>query len=289
VIVPILANGVRAWGTIYAAQIFGVEVAAGFDHIVYGWFFFAIVLCFVIAGSWRFFDRPVNDPMIDAEAIGGAGWLGRLEALDLSGGAALTGGALVLVTAWGWALVAERLEAPLPASIDLPAVTGWTRVDYTPAIWWEPRAEGADHRLLGRYRDAQGHEVDVFFALYAGQGEGREAGGFGQGALTPKSPWAWQSPGPAMDTGTSERLLGNGRVERVAVTWYRSGELFSGSNAHLKLAVIRDHLLLRARPTATLILSAEDAPRGAASRSIAAFQASTGPLETWVDHVMQVR
>jgi EpsI family protein len=177
----------------------------------------------------------------------------------------------------------------MPPRIDLPAVPGWTRVDYTPSIWWEPRAEGSDHRLLGRYRDARGHEVDVFIALYASQGEGREAGGFGQGALMPASPWSWQSPGPAMGDGASDRLLGNGKVERVAVTWYRSGALLSGSNTRLKLAVIRDHLLLRARPTATLILSAEDAPRGSAGQSIAAFRVSTGPLESWVDRVMQVR
>ncbi|EJL35349.1 exosortase A [Novosphingobium sp. AP12] len=289
VAVPILANGVRAWGTIYAAQIFGIEAAAGFDHIVYGWFFFAIVLALVIAGAWRFFDRPINAPMIDADAIGRARWLGRLEASDFSAKAALAGFALVLCAAWGWALVADRLEAPMPERIDLPSVPGWTRVDYTPSIWWEPRAEGADHRLLGRYRDAHGHVVDVFVALYASQGEGREAGGFGQGALMPRSPWSWQSPGPAMGDGASDRLLGDGKVERVAVTWYRSGELLSGSNARLKLAVIRDHLLLRARPTATLILSAEDAPRGTAGQAIAAFRASTGPLESWVDRVMQVR
>ncbi|WP_404480865.1 exosortase A [Novosphingobium sp. BL-52-GroH] len=289
VAVPILANGVRAWGTIYAAQIWGVEVAAGFDHIVYGWFFFAIVLALVIAGAWRFFDRPINDPMIDAATINRSEWAGRLETHALSSRAALAGFALVLAAAWGWALVADRLEAPMPRRIDLPQVAGWTRVDYAPAIWWEPHAQGAEHRLLGRYRDGAGHTVDVFIALYASQGDGREAGGFGQGALMPKSPWAWQSPGPAVAGGASDRLLGNGTVERVAVTWYRNGALFSGSNASLKLAVIGDHLLLRAEPTATLILSSEDAPRGAAEKSIAAFRASTGPLDRWVDRVIQLR
>lgn len=293
VIVPILANGVRAWGTIYAAQIWGVEAAAGFDHIVYGWFFFAIVLALVIAGAWRFFDRPMNAPMIDADAIAGKSWLGRLETFNISGRAALAGIALVFVAAWGWALVADTLEASMPPRIDLPEVAGWTRTDYTPAIWWEPRAEGASHRLLGRYRDGAGHKVDVFVALYASQGEGREAGGFGQGALMPKSPWSWQSPGPAMAgdlaSGTSERLLGNGRTERVAVTFYRTGSLLSGSNAHLKLAIIRDRLLFRVRPTAMLILSAEDAPRGAAQQSISAFRASTGALGPWVDRVIQLR
>lgn len=289
IVVPILANGVRAWGTIYAAQIFGVEAAAGFDHIVYGWVFFAIVLALVIAGAWRFFDRPLDVPMIDADAIVRAPLLARLEARPISPRAALAGFALVLVAARGWGLAADTLEAPMPARIDLPEVAGWKRVDYAPAIWWEPRAGGAAHRLLGRYRDAAGHQVDVFVALYPAQGEGREAGGFGQGALVPESPWAWQSPGPVMGSGKSERLLGNGRVERVAVTWYRTGNLFAGSNARLKLAVIADHLRFRARPTAMLILSAEDAPRGAGERAVTQFSAAAGPLDAWLDRVTQVR
>ncbi|MEJ2409467.1 MAG: exosortase A, partial [Novosphingobium sp.] len=208
VVVPVLANGVRAWGTIYAAQFFGVEVAAGFDHIVYGWIFFALVLVLVILGAWRFFDRPLDAPVIDVDAIAASAWLDRLEAFSLSGGKALAGLVLLVVVAQGWAWSAETLSAPTPRQIALPAVPGWTRVDYTPRIWWEPRAEGADHRLLGRYRDKDGRQVDVFVALYSRQGEGHEAGGFGQGALMPESAWAWQAPGPAFREGRSERLLG---------------------------------------------------------------------------------
>lgn len=59
--VPVLANGVRAWGTIYIAQSQGVEFAAGFDHIFYGWIFFAIVVAMVLAGAWRFFEREPED------------------------------------------------------------------------------------------------------------------------------------------------------------------------------------------------------------------------------------
>jgi EpsI family protein len=201
----------------------------------------------------------------------------------------LAGIALLVVAAKGWALGAESLSAPLPDRIELPQVAGWSRADYAPAIWWEPRAEGADHRLLGRYTDGQGHSVDVFLALYAGQGEGREAGGFGQGALTPGSAWSWQSPGPAFAQGRSERFLGNGRIERLAVTWYRTGDMLTGSNAHLKLAVIGDNLLLRARPTTTLILSSEDSPGAAAADSIARFLTASGPPDAWMDRVTKLR
>jgi exosortase A len=288
-VVPILANGVRAWGTIFAAQFVGVEKAAGFDHIVYGWIFFAVVLAVVIAGAWRFFDRPLDAPMIDVPAIVRSPFLSRLEAGRASAVVTLAGIALLVVAAKGWALGAESLSAPLPDRIELPQVAGWSRADYAPAIWWEPRAEGADHRLLGRYTDGQGHSVDVFLALYAGQGEGREAGGFGQGALTPGSAWSWQSPGPAFAQGRSERFLGNGRIERLAVTWYRTGDMLTGSNAHLKLAVIGDNLLLRARPTTTLILSSEESPGAAAADSIARFLTASGPPDAWMDRVTKLR
>ena len=61
IIVPVLANGVRAWGTIYLAQFYGAEAAAGFDHIIYGWVFFAIVVAVMLAGAWRWFESEPED------------------------------------------------------------------------------------------------------------------------------------------------------------------------------------------------------------------------------------
>ena len=288
-VVPILANGVRAWGTIYAAQFIGVEKAAGFDHIVYGWIFFALVLAAVIGGGWRFFDRPLNSPMIDVGRIEAQPLLSRMAGARIPSSGALAGLGVLVAAVMGWAMTADRLAAPLAPAIDLPEVSGWHRVDYAPSLWWEPRAGGADHRLLGRYADENGQTVDVFYALYAGQGEGREAGGFGEGALTPSSPWAWQGNGPAFADARSERLLGHGRIERLAVTWYRTGMVTTGSNARLKLAVIGDHLLLRARPTAMLIVSAEDGRGHSAREAIARFLAATGSTGPWMDRVGKLR
>jgi exosortase A len=78
VVVPVLANGVRAWGTIYIAQSQGIAFAAGFDHVVYGWIFFALVMALVLGVSWRFFDRSPDDPLIDAAAIEASPLLARL-------------------------------------------------------------------------------------------------------------------------------------------------------------------------------------------------------------------
>ena len=285
VVVPILANGVRAWATIFAAQFIGVEVATGFDHIIYGWVFFALVLTLIIWVSWRFFDRPVGDAFVDADRINQSPLLTGLADMRIGLAPLVTGIALIVAGSQAWAYAADRLEAEMPGRIYLPEVQGWHRVDYAPAVWWEPRARGADHRLLGRYADKQGREVDVFFALYASQREGNEAGGFGQGALMPESQWSWQSPGPAMGAAKSDRLYAGGNVERLALTWYRTGDLLTGSNARLKAAILQDKLALRARPVTVLILSAEERKGKSAEDAIAAFRSAIGPTGEWMDRV----
>ncbi len=289
VIVPILANGIRAWATVFAAQFVGAEAAAGFDHIIYGWIFFGIVIVLVLAVSWRFFDRPETDPPIRAREIAERPLLSALERLSIRPAVALLVGGAFVIGAQAWAHHGQRLAAPLAPQVFLPEVRGWQRVDYRPHGWWEPRAAGADHRLLGRYADGQGRFVDVFVAVYSGQGEGREASGFGEGALTPDGKWAWISSGPAMEGARSERLLAHGRVARLALTWYRSGDVLTGSSARLRIATLRDRLLLQSRPTVTLILSAEERAGLPAEQAIAAFRRAQGPLAGWMDRTAAVR
>jgi exosortase/archaeosortase family protein len=110
-IVPVLANGVRAWGTIYVAQSRGVEFAAGFDHIVYGWFFFAFVMMTLLAISWRYFDRAANDDFIDAEALVASPRLTRLADRRIDGW-----WALVLLLAVIGAIWAATLATGLAAT-----------------------------------------------------------------------------------------------------------------------------------------------------------------------------
>jgi hypothetical protein len=81
IIVPVLANGVRAWGTIYLAQVYGAEVATGLDHIIYGWVFFAIIVAVLLAGAWRWFEREPEDYGWSAEAIARSLLIARLEAI----------------------------------------------------------------------------------------------------------------------------------------------------------------------------------------------------------------
>lgn len=84
VIVPILANGVRAWATIYVAQYVGAERATGFDHIVYGWIFFAIVLGVLLGGAWRFVEREPETYGWSLASIARWNWVARAETFGLA-------------------------------------------------------------------------------------------------------------------------------------------------------------------------------------------------------------
>ena len=79
VVVPVLANGVRAWGTIYIAQCAGLEFAAGFDHIVYGWVFFAIIVALVLACAWRFFESEPENYGFTSAQVSNQRWIDRFE------------------------------------------------------------------------------------------------------------------------------------------------------------------------------------------------------------------
>merc|ERR1711969_289181 len=88
----ILANGVRAYATILVAHLTTVDAAVGFDHVVYGWIFFAIIMIVVMAVAWPFFDRKPGDPWFDPRALQAT--TARSRPLSL-----VAGGALALIVA----------------------------------------------------------------------------------------------------------------------------------------------------------------------------------------------
>lgn len=288
-VVPVLANGVRAWGTIYIASWRGIEFAASFDHIFYGWVFFAVVMVLVMAVGWRFFDRKVDAPLVDEQGIAASPLLARLERMALPIPAALGGIAALALMGLAWSAAANRIVAPMPDYIALPQVPGWHFDDGNPRTLWQPLHTGADQRLVARYADGKGHVVDLSFALYASQGDGKEAGGFGQGALPLGSRWAWEKPGPVFANAKSDVIQAPGPVHRLAVTWLRSGDLLTGSNTRLKLVNMADRLLLRPRATMALIVSAEAGEGAPPEDSIHSFLAATGPIAPWMDRMARVR
>lgn len=285
-VTPVLANGVRAWGTIAIAQVAGIGFASGFDHVFYGWIFFALVMAAVMAAGWRWFDRAVDDPMIDAAAIAADP---RLAGRSLAARVALGGVLVVLAIASGWTAIAAARTAELPETLAVPEVPGWHRVETPQRYPWQPLFGGADHRLQARYGDGRGHVVDVAYGLYAAQGEGRKADGFGQGAVPLGSRWAWSRPGPAIAGWTSTRIEAPGPTDRLVITWYGHGGSVTASRARLKLALLADRLAMQAGPTSALIVSAEEGGSRPADEALGAFLAAMGPVDRWSARIAEGR
>jgi EpsI family protein len=148
-------------------------------------------------------------------------------------------------------------RSALPGPVDLLVIPGWTRVGDQPATPWTPRFDGADHRLFGRYGNAAGQRVDIGIALYGWQGRGRELVAFGQGAADPASHWAWAADLPALAGGKLEQLMGPGKAEREAATFWVVGGATVQGRTGVKLATLRARLTGSDQSAATLVVSAE--------------------------------
>ncbi|MBX3595461.1 exosortase A [Sphingomonas sp.] len=275
-IVPMLANGIRAFGTVYAAYLTSVEAATGYDHIVYGWFFFGAVMAGVLALGWKWFDRDPDAPWFDASALQ-AEWRGttRMPAL-----VALTGLFLVsLFMAWA-AVISARADA-LPARVDLPQIAGWTRVPPSARAEWTPNFPGADHFVIGRYADGMGAQVDLAVAVYGSQREGKELVGFGQGAIRENDKWVRIEDLPDLDGGGAMRMTA-GPVEREVVTWYRVGDVTTASESRVKAETLRAKLFGGRQRGVAVMVSAEkgDLPARAA---IKRFLGALGPVDRLAD------
>lgn len=270
-VVPVLANGVRAFATIWVAAETSNEAAGGFDHIVYGWFFFGIVIAVLMAGAWRFFDRSVDEAVIVKARPAAAASV----SLPVMGALVLTLVAAPLI--WSASAAAGARDFSLPA-LTAPAVPGWTRVARTDGVAWTPRFAGADRMIVQRYRDAAGREVDLVVAAYGWQAEGRELVGYGQGAVTPDGAWSWSEAAAPPVGGRADRIVADGTVREV-LSFYRVGEVTTGSQAAVKLETLKARLLGRSQAAAAVLVSSEAIRGEGPPRSaIDAFLDALGPI-----------
>ncbi|MBF0265649.1 MAG: exosortase A [Gammaproteobacteria bacterium] len=54
-LIPIIANGIRAYGIVMIAHLSDMKYATGVDHLIYGWLFFGLVIfvLFYLGSFWR--------------------------------------------------------------------------------------------------------------------------------------------------------------------------------------------------------------------------------------------
>jgi exosortase A len=273
VIVPILANGVRAYGIMHIAYATSSDFAASVDHVIWGWMFFAAIMVLTLAIGWRFFDRRIEDPWLGAWAVNDAGIVTKP---NIYLAAALIG--LAAIPIFWQGAVARTGRIPVANAIVLPSVPGWTPAPLIEAVPWQPQFKGADHRLLGAYRDANGRRVIVAIGLYGWQTEGKEAVGYGQGPVPPESDWSWTNDTAAPRGGKAERVFAPG-VQREVASFYVVDGLTSGSASAIKLRTLRSRLFGGDQAAVAIMVAADEIGGRPARPVIDAFLAAMGPPE----------
>ena len=167
ILVPILANWVRAYMIVMLGHLSGNELAVGADHLVYGWVLFGIVIMLLYAIGARWAD-PIHEPV--AVAASNADW-------PVSRGALVAGLAALLLLAplgIGYRIDGHgqrELAVPLALLTALPE--GWRSAD-DPAPGWLPGfvAPSASARVGLIAED--GSRGGVFVAYYRQQNDQRK-------------------------------------------------------------------------------------------------------------------
>lgn len=164
IVVPIVANWARAYIIVMLGHLSGNEIAAGADHLIYGWVFFGIVigLTFFIGARW-------SEPAPDHDAVAPVGALPPASARQAT--------VLVLVLAMSalgiTKLLAERIARPvntLTHDWQAPApAPGWTQSTSAP-LPWTPGFRAPSEQTAARF-DRAGAPVWLWMAGFRQQDE----------------------------------------------------------------------------------------------------------------------
>lgn len=175
-VVPILANGVRAYGIIMLAHLSDYTLAVDVDHVVYGFLFLAAVTFVLLGLAAALRDRQdFREPAPARSAATERPLRHRQMIHDLPVQAVCCGASvamILLVQAWA-ATATEAPEDLAPALFPPQPGAGWQAVA-DPALDWTPRVHGSDVTLVSGYRLGDDH-VQLYVAYYAYQREGAEA------------------------------------------------------------------------------------------------------------------
>jgi len=271
VVLPIIANGFRAFGIILIAYLTDNEYAAGVDHIIYGWGFFAAIMVVFLAIGNAMADWP-EAPASRDDHVSADGYVDRcvdnlttaLWRPSLALPAVALVAAIPIYAAW------VEKETPYRVDIDPKLMLDPTlaldlgpdcKADHSPSEGWRPQFEQAD-MIQGLIVDCGNGPVDLFFAYYAHEREGAELVQHGNrladGEHWTRTAVSWHAPGvdglPA--SLKREELFGRHAGDRVVVAWYWIGGQLVAKDWQAKAYRLYRKLLGKDEPAAVIALSA---------------------------------
>ncbi len=169
IVVPIVANWMRAYMIVMLGHLSNNELAVGVDHLVYGWIFFGVVmtLLFWVGGRWRE-DYAGADPALTLHAASAGADAVTARVRSRRAWVAAT---TVLLLMAPWQPMSSQLSvtgntAPV-AIVPIAGQHGWV-ASSEPISAWTPDISGA----RAEYRQTfvkEGKRVGLHIAFFRGQ------------------------------------------------------------------------------------------------------------------------
>ena len=258
-LVPILANGVRAYLIVMLGHLSNMRLAVGVDHLIYGWLFFGLVvlLLFWLAARWR--ELPL------ARAVPSAAGPGASPHAVVRASVAC----LLLAALWpALALASQRQDgAAAPASpvvLALPDPPAWQRLHDAAPAWQAPYA-GTPARFAATYARQTGSGAPVGLQLhwYARQARDAELLTHQSSPYGPRwTQLAQRVQDITLASGTlavRESVLGRGGERLLVWRIYRQGGIVTARPVLVKLLLAQAKLLgLRQDGADILVFAAYD-------------------------------
>ena len=282
ILVPVVANWIRAYMIVMLGHLSGGELATGVDHLIYGWVFFGVVIMimFAIGMRWReaevvFEDRSVPD---GADTLAASATSSVVAAMVFA----------VVVAAPHAVLWSLGSGAPLPPPRLSPqaiAVGGWQVIDER-SVQWKPAFNNPSAEMNVTLAEGN-RRVGVYIAYYRQQNYERKLVS-SDNALVRSGDKDWTQverstrsitlDGDAV-TVRSGRLRANavaGERRLVAWHWYWINGRVTASDYAGKAWLAFSKLTGQGDDSAVVVLYAPEDRSGGAEGTLEAFVATGG-------------
>ena len=177
-LVPIVANWLRAYMIVMLGHYSGNKLAVGVDHLVYGWLFFGVViaLMFFVGSRWSQPERPAVPVVTPAHAAAGRGaWVIAAAVATLC---------LPAIIQWRLASGAEGGQVNVQAPEQL--ADGWKKIDEA-ITSWRPSIQNPSGEVVATYaKGAQ--KIGVYVGYFRHQNYERKLVNSEHVLVRPKDP-----------------------------------------------------------------------------------------------------
>lgn len=254
VLVPIIANWLRAYMIVMIGHLSGMELATGVDHIIYGWLFFGVVmfLMFWVGSYWRQDPAPEETSDATPAAAAVAASQGPARPRPVSNARFIAAALVALACVGIWPLYEHylnRIAGQAPTANLQTFQPGWNE---TRAFSdWKAEFFTPNAALRGFYEN-NGQKAGLALLYYRNQALGANLIS-SSNVIASREGEGWRTTGASGRSETVGRhtlALRETRVRRNDVTmlvwdWYWIDGRFTSNNYLGKLLQARERLLLK--------------------------------------------